>query len=126
MYGSNALNPYRDFARLTPVASIQDGVEVYEGTFRVPLASALSYVAESSQLVAKRDFAGAVAAAEEAVAIAPDEYELEVTLGDALAAAGRQEEAKVAYRRALDVVKTMDADAQETLRPKVEKKIAGL
>jgi hypothetical protein len=125
-YGSNALNPYRDFARLTPVASIQDGVEVYEGTFRVPLASALSYVAESSQLVAKRDFAGAVAAAEEAVIIAPDEYEPQVTLGDALAAAGRQEEAKVAYRRALDVVKTMDADAQETLRPKVEKKIAGL
>ncbi len=47
-FGSNALNPYREFERLTPVASIQNGVQVFEGKFRVPLASALSYVAESS------------------------------------------------------------------------------
>ncbi len=33
---------------------------------------------------------------------------------------------RLLIERALDVVKTMDADAQETLRPKVEKKIAGL
>ena len=33
-FGSNALNPYREFERLTPVASIQDGVEVFEGRFQ--------------------------------------------------------------------------------------------
>jgi hypothetical protein len=125
-FGSNALNPYREFEQLTPVASIQDGVEVYEGTFRVPLASALSYVARSTRLVGQKDFAGAVAAAQEAVTIAPDEYQPELTLGDALVAAGRKDEARLAYRRALDVVSTMDADAQETLKPAVEKRIAEL
>jgi Dolichyl-phosphate-mannose-protein mannosyltransferase/Tetratricopeptide repeat len=123
-YGSNALNPYREFLRLTPVASIQDGVEVYEGRFRVPLASALSYVAESSRLIQQKDFAGAVAAAEQAVAIAPDEYEPEMMLGDALVAAGRKDEARPAYERALSVVKRMEPEAQEALGPAVEKKIA--
>jgi len=125
-FGSNALNPYREFERLTPVASIQDGVEVFEGTFRVPLASALSHVAESSRLTREKNFAGAVGAAQQAVAIAPDEYEPEVTLGDALVAVGRKDEARVAYERALSVVKTMEPEAQEALGAEVEKKIAAL
>jgi tetratricopeptide (TPR) repeat protein len=125
-FGSDALNPYREFERLTPVASIQDGVEVFEGTFRVPLASALSYVAESSVLMGQKDFAGAVAAAEQAVAIAPDEYQPEMSLGDALLAAGRKDEARAAYGRALNVVKTMEPEAQEALGPEVDKKIAAL
>jgi tetratricopeptide (TPR) repeat protein len=125
-YGSDVLNPYREFERLTPVASIKNGVEVFEGTFRVPLASALSYVAESSRLTAKKDFAGAVSAAQQAVAIAPDEYHPEVTLGDALVAAGRKDEARIAYGRALSVVKRMEPEAQEALGAEVEKKIAAL
>jgi Dolichyl-phosphate-mannose-protein mannosyltransferase len=125
-YGTDMLNPYREFEQLTPVASINHGVEVFEGTFRVPLASALSYVAESSRLMAKKDFAGAVSAAQEAVAIAPDEYQPEVTLGDALVAAGRKDEARIAYGRALSVVKRMEPEAQEALGAEVEKKIAAL
>jgi 4-amino-4-deoxy-L-arabinose transferase-like glycosyltransferase len=125
-FGSNGLNPYREFERLTPVASIQDGVEVFEGTFRVPLASALSYVAESSVLMGQKDFAGAVAAAQQAVMIAPDEYEPEMTLGDALLAVGRKDEARAAYGRALNVVKTMEPEAQAALGPEVDKKIAAL
>ena len=125
-FGSNMLNPYREFQRLTPVASIQNGVQVFEGTFRVPLASALSYVAEASRLTAQKDFAGAVGAAQQAVAIAPNEYQPEMTLGDALVAVGRKDEAHVAYGRALNVVKTMEPEAQEALAPVVEKKIATL
>ncbi len=125
-FGSNALNPYREFERLTPVASIQHGVEVFEGSFRVPLASALSYVAEAGLLTKQKDFAGAVTAAEQAVAIAPNEYEPEMTLGDALVAVGRKDEARAAYGRALNVVKTMEPEAQEALGPVVEKKIAAL
>ncbi len=125
-WGSNALNPYREFERLTPVASIQDGVEVFEGTFRVPLASALSYVAESSTLMEQKDFVGALAAAQQAVAIAPDEYHPQMSLGDALLAVGRKDEARLAYNHALNAVKTMAPDAQEALGPAVEKKIANL
>jgi tetratricopeptide (TPR) repeat protein len=125
-YGSNALNPYREFEKLTPVASIQDGVEVFEGRFQVPLASALSYVAESAQLMKQRDFAGAVVAAQQAVTIAPNEYEPQVTLGDALLAAGRKDEARLAYERAMGTVKKMEPDAQEALGPEVQKKIAAL
>jgi 4-amino-4-deoxy-L-arabinose transferase-like glycosyltransferase len=125
-FGSNMLNPYRDFERLTPVASIQGGVEVFEGTFRVPLASALSYVEESIRLMRQKDFAGALTAAQQAVAIAPDEYQPEMTLGDALVAAGRKDDARAAYSRALDAVKTMEPEAQEALGREVEKKVAAL
>ncbi len=125
-FGSNMLNPYRKFQQLTPVASIQNGVQVFEGTFEVRLASALSYVAEASHLTKQKDFAGAVTAAQQAVTIAPDEYQPEVTLGDALVAVGRKDEARVAYGRAMNVVKTMEPEAQEALGPVVEKKIAAL
>lgn len=125
-FGSNKLNPYRDFERLTPVASIQDGVEVFEGTFRVPLASALSYVEESNRLMKQKDFAGAVVQAQQAVTIAPDEYQPEMALGDALAATGQKADARTAYGRAMDAVKTMEPEAQEMLGAEVEKKIAGL
>jgi hypothetical protein len=125
-WGSNALNPYREFQHLTPVASIQDGVEVFEGTFRVPLASALSYVAESSTLMEQKNFAGALVAAQQAVAIAPDDYHPQMSLGDALLAVGRKDEARLAYNHALNAVKAMAPDAQEALGPAVEKKIANL
>ncbi len=47
-YGSSVLNPYREFEKLKPDASIADGVLVFEGTFRIPLASALSHVQRST------------------------------------------------------------------------------
>ncbi len=65
-------------------------------------------------------------AAQQAATIAPDEYQPEVTLGDALVAVGRKDEARMAYERALNVVKTMELEAQEALRPVVENKIAAL
>src|SRR5882757_673507 len=70
--GSNVLNPYRSFQGVTPVASIQDGVLVYEGSFAVPLASALSHAQESEALLKKKDVDGAVAEARVAVGIAPE------------------------------------------------------
>lgn len=125
-YGSNGLNPYRNFQHLKPVASIQDGVEVYEGTFRVPLASALGYVAEAQILLKQHDAAGALVQAQQAAAVAPGEYYPEMTLGDALAAVGRKDEARAAYARAMGVVKTMEPEAQEKLGREVEEKMSRL
>lgn len=124
-YGSNILNPYRGFQGLKPVTSIQDGVLVFEGTFQVPLASAMSFVQQSA-LLKEKDNAGALAAAQQAVGIAPGELLPQMVLGDALAAAGRKDEAREAYGRAMDVVKTMEPGAQEEWGAKVRAKVDGL
>ncbi len=68
-------NPYQDFMGLKPVAMIQDGVLVYQGTFQVPLASSLSFVQESQARLKAKDLPGAVAAGEQAVAIAPNGFD---------------------------------------------------
>jgi Dolichyl-phosphate-mannose-protein mannosyltransferase len=121
-YGSNVLNPYREFEKLKPVASIQDGVLVYEGTFQVPLASSLSHVQQAKVLLDAKDFAGALAEAQKAVEIAPDAVQTQMILGDALKAMGRNAEAGVAYERALDVVKTMEPGAKEEWTARVDEK----
>ena len=125
-FGSNVLNPYRGFEGLKPAARIQDGVLVYEGTFHVPLASALSFVQESEARLKAKDFAGALAAAQQAVAIAPNEFRPEMELGDVLVATGRGTDAKAAYGRAMEVVKTMEPEAQKLWGPQVQEKMAGL
>ena len=124
--GSSVLNPYRQFEKLEPVTSIQDGVLVFEGTFHVPLASALSYVQESNALREKKDFTGALAQARQAVAIAPDAIQTQVALGDALVATGNKDEARAAYSRAMEFVKTMEPGAREEWIARMEKKIAAL
>jgi Flp pilus assembly protein TadD len=96
---------------------------VYQGTFRVPLASALSFVQESTARLNAKDYPGAVAAAQQAVAIAPDGFDPQVALGDALTADGRKDEAKQAYGRALELVKMMEPEAQEVWGPVVLKKM---
>ncbi|MCU1222025.1 MAG: repeat-containing protein [Edaphobacter sp.] len=124
--GSEVLNPYREFAGKTPVTSIQDGVLVFEGKFEVPLASALSYAQESKALRGKKDFEGAVAAARQAVAIAPDAVVTQMELGDTLTAMGRKDEARTAYARAMVAVKTMESGAREDWEAQVQKKVAAL
>jgi 4-amino-4-deoxy-L-arabinose transferase-like glycosyltransferase len=125
-FGSKVLNPYQGFVDVKPAARIQDGVLVYVGTFQVPLASSLSFVQESRRWLKAKDVAGAVAAARQAVALAPDGFDPLVALGDALVAAGQGVEAKAVYARALAVSKTMEPEAQEVWEPVVQKKMAGL
>lgn len=119
--GSNVLNPYRGFQKLKPVTSIQDGVLVYEGTFAVPLASAMSHVQQSELLLKQKNMEGALAEAQQAVAIAPDDLEPEIALGEALQAIGRKDEAQAAYAHALKIAQTMEPEAQEVWVPRVQK-----
>jgi hypothetical protein len=125
-YGSNVLNPLRGFQQLEPVASIQDGVLVFEGQFAVAEASATSHVQRSTAALKEKRLDVSLAEAQEAVAIAPEGLLARMQLGDALAALGRKEEARAAYTKAADLVKTMEPGAQEEWVPKVEKKLAGL
>lgn len=124
--GSNVLNPYRSFQHGKPVTSIQDGVLVYEGQFAVPLASAMSYVQQTDALLKQKQFDGALASAQKAVAIAPTDLLPLIALGDAQQAVGQKDEARQSYERAMNVVKTMEPEAQVVWGATVQKKLAEL
>ncbi|WP_263367317.1 ArnT family glycosyltransferase [Edaphobacter bradus] len=121
--GSNVMNPYREFQGLKPSAMIQDGVLVFEGGFHVPLASAMSHVLRSAELLKQQKKDEALAEAQQAVAIAPDALQTQMALGDALAAARRGPEAHAAYARALRVAQTMEPGARETWSEAIRKKM---
>ncbi len=125
-FGSSVLNPYEAFRGLKPTAYVQNGVFVFDGRFSVPLASALGHVVESTVLLKAKDVPGAVREAEAAVTTAPGEVQPEVAMGDALAAAGRKDDARVHYGRALERVKMMDDGARESWEKTVGEKVAGL
>ena len=125
-YGSSVLNPYRGFAQLEPVTSIQNGVLVFEGRFPVAEASAMSHVQRSAASLKEKQLDVALAEAQEAVTIAPDGLLGRMQLGDVLVALGRKEEARAEYAKAAELVKTMEPGAQEEWVPRVEKKMAQL
>ncbi|NYF80530.1 glycosyltransferase family 39 protein [Granulicella arctica] len=124
--GSNILNPYRAFRSVTPNDHIQDGVLVYNGTFPVPLASALSHIQRSADLLKTKDYTGALSEAQQSVTIAPQELQPQIALGDALAALGRTTEARTAYAQARKVVLTMEPQAQTVWNDTLNKKVAAL
>jgi tetratricopeptide (TPR) repeat protein len=119
-YGSSVLNPYRSFGSLIPAAKIMDGVFVYQGSFDVPLASALSHIEESQSQLRGKNYEAALAEARVAVSIAPEAVQSLMALGDALAAAGRMAEAREPYERALAPIRTMEPSARAEWQPRVE------
>jgi hypothetical protein len=123
-FGSNVLNPYRQFQTLQPDAEIQGGVLVFNGDFNVPLASAFSHFQRSNDLLAT-DPQQALVEAQTAVQIAPDALQTQLALGDALAALHRNAEARAAYEKALTIARTMEPGAHAIWIPQIEKKIAG-
>jgi hypothetical protein len=124
--GSRVLNPYRSFQALTPAAVIQGGVLVYEGDFHLPLAAALSHVQRSAILLEQKNPAGALAEAQQAAAIAPDELQPQEALGDALAATGDKPQARDAYAKALKAAATMEDGARQTWSKRLQKKLEAL
>lgn len=124
-WGSNVLNPYRDFQKLKPVAFIQDGVFVYDGTFDMRFASALGHVTRARDLTATGQLASALVEAQTAVAIAPDELEAQMVLGNTFTALGRPLAAKPVYEQALAIAKTMEPSAEAIWVKTIERKLAG-
>jgi tetratricopeptide (TPR) repeat protein len=124
-WGSNVLNPYREFQKLKPVAFIQDGVFVYDGTFDMRFASALGHVTRARDLTAAGQLASALVEAQTAVAIDPDELQAQMVLGNTLPALGRPLAAKPAYQQALAIAKTMEPSAEAIWVKTIQKKLAG-
>jgi 4-amino-4-deoxy-L-arabinose transferase-like glycosyltransferase len=71
-FGPEALNPYRQFQQLRPVAVIDDAVFVFEGHFEIPLASALGHAQHAMVLLEGKQLNEALVEAQAAVALAPD------------------------------------------------------
>jgi hypothetical protein len=124
-WGSNVLNPYRQFQKLKPVAFIQDGVFVYDGTFDMRFASALGHVTRAGDLTAAGQLASALVEAQTAVAIGPDELQAQMALGDTLIALGRPLAAKPAYEKALAIAETMEPSAEAIWVKTIQEKMAG-
>jgi 4-amino-4-deoxy-L-arabinose transferase-like glycosyltransferase len=123
--GSNVLNPYQEFQKLKPVAFIQDGVFVYDGTFDMRFASALGHVTRAQDLTSAGQLTQALVEAQTAVAIDPDELQAQMVLGDTLTKLGRPLDAKPAYQQALAIAKTMEPSAEAIWVKMIQRKIAG-
>jgi len=124
--GSRVLNPYESFRSIKPLAFIQDGIFVYDGTFSIPLASALGHVQRSAALLKRHDPYASVGEAELATQLAPDALVAQIQLGDALAAQHRAPEALEAYQKASAIVETMEPDARQEWREKLQEKVAAV
>ncbi|HSU19554.1 MAG TPA: glycosyltransferase family 39 protein [Acidobacteriaceae bacterium] len=125
-FGSKVLNPYESFRALTPTRFIQDGVFWFDGTFAVPLASAIPHVVRSTDALKAHNLDLAIAEARQAERLAPGEVAPEIALGDALAAAKRPAEARAAYGRAAEKIETMEPGAREDWRGRLAKKLASV
>ena len=125
-YGQGALNPYEQFRTLRPTAAIQDGLFVYDGHFKVPLASAHAKTQNARNLLAEDRPNDALTEAEQAAVLAPDSVPVQTTLGDILAKLHRPQEAKVHYQQALVSAQTIEPELQEGSVPMLKAKIAAL
>ncbi len=121
-FGSKVLNPYESFRSVAPVDVIQDGIFVFNGSFAVPLASALSHVQRSAALLKSHEASAALREATLAEQIAPGEVATEEALGDAFAVNDLKSEAKAAYSRALAKAATMEPGARAQWQQALEQK----
>jgi 4-amino-4-deoxy-L-arabinose transferase-like glycosyltransferase len=125
-WASGELNPYRSFQQIKPAASIDYGVFVYQGSFAVPQAAALSRAQHVGQLLRQRQPQQALVLAREAVAVDPGDLAAETSLGDAAAAAGQIEEARTAIESAILAAKSLPPDVQESYLSDLQTKLSKL
>lgn len=122
-FGPGPLNPYEQFKQLRPTAVVGGGVFVFDGRFDVTLASALSRVQQSNNLLAAGQVEQALSEAQAAVTLAPEAVQTRLMLGDVLAASGRPGEARAEYEKALSLAKTIEPEFQVRSLPDIERKL---
>jgi hypothetical protein len=122
-FGSNILNPYRQFQSLQPTAAIQHGVFVYDGTFDMRFASALGHATRAKDLAAASKLDTALTEAQIAVKIDPETFQAQMALGDTLTSLGRTAEAKLAYQHALAITHTMEQSSAVDFAKQVQLKL---
>jgi tetratricopeptide (TPR) repeat protein len=110
-FGTSLRNPYQAFFTRKPDAVIADGIAVFNGSYSVPLASALEHVKKSNDALAK-DPQLALREADLAVATAPNDFDPILAKADALRATGNKGEALTFYEKALAIADRMEASAR--------------
>jgi tetratricopeptide (TPR) repeat protein len=123
-FGPAPLNPWEQFKSLKPKDVIAHSVNVYEGDFAVPLASAYDHSLNATNLIDAKKYDEAVAEATAAVQLAPDAVYVNATMGDALVAAGRRAEAVPYYQKALQVAQTVQPEFQGDWAAQMQAKLA--
>lgn len=117
----NQLNPYRRFQSMKPDEEIDYGILVYKGEFPMAEASAATFALQSRSKLREKQTAEALVLAEKAVQVDPDYLLAQWALGTAGAAAGKKDEARDAYQKALVIADKIQAvdykqDLQDSLR----------
>jgi len=113
LWPSTGMNPYRGFLKLKPDEEIDYGVLVYRGDVHMESVGGLSRAFLAwDQLDAKKP-QEALALAEEAVKLAPDQLYPQWALGDAAAAAGKKDEARAAFNAAIVAAGGLDPQRQK-------------
>jgi tetratricopeptide (TPR) repeat protein len=125
-FGDGPLNPYDSFRGMKPVASIQYGVDVYTGSFAVPLASALVTAHEAQKLATAAKLDEALAEAQAAAQLAPTSVPVQTTYGDVLLALGNREEALQHYKTALQYAQSIRPDLQASAAADLQTKISAI
>jgi hypothetical protein len=123
-FGPGALNPYEQFKQFKPKDVIDYGVFVYEGHFDIPLAAALSHVQKASLFLQAKNMPAALSEAQQAESLAPDSSIVNATMGQALDANNRREEARPYYEKALTLAKTVEPVFQSSSIPALETRLA--
>jgi len=111
-WGPGELNPYEQFRTAHPVDCLAGSILVYQGSFQVPLASALSRLWKVVGLANQGEFDAALAEAREAESLAPKSVDVQFVLGRVLKAAGHTEESRQAFANALHLARTIHPESQ--------------
>jgi len=94
-------NPYAQFVRVQPAATIDRGVYVYQGRFTLGTVAALEHITAAEGFASQQRLADAIREARTATKLDPNNPMAHKTLGDALAATGDAMGAQSEYAEAL-------------------------
>lgn len=122
-FGPGSLDPYGQFKLLKPTAVIDRGVFVFDGTFDVPLAAAISKVQKAQSLAQAKQLDAALREGQEAVALSPDSIHTQLALGDILREMRQPQQARAAYEKALELAKTIGPEFQIRSIPSIEERL---
>jgi 4-amino-4-deoxy-L-arabinose transferase-like glycosyltransferase len=124
-FGSDDLNPYRQFMWLKPTAAIQNGILVFDGRFHVARACSLSHLQKAGNLRRAGRLSESLVEAQAAVDADPDFFRAQEALGDALIIVHSRDEAQAAWQRALDLAKKLEPGVRDDKVHGIERRLAG-
>ena len=122
-FGPGPLDPYGQFKLLKPTAVIDHGVFVFDGTFEMPLAAAISKVQKARSFANGKQLDRALQEAQAAVALAPEAVDIQLALGDILLAMGQPQPARASYEKALELAKKIEPEFQTRSLPAIEQRL---